>query len=69
MLEIYYGQVPRAALGEFVARAGTNFSIANAEQIDDRWPLVKAGAFEGDPEQARRMHAAVFRQINQTQSF
>jgi hypothetical protein len=61
MLEIHYTPGKRAALGEFVFR-----SIPDVGQIVDQWPLVVAGGFDSDPEQARGAHAAVLRQISIT---
>jgi hypothetical protein len=66
MLEIYYTQEKRAALGEFLGRFGTTRSVPDASQIDDQWPLVTADGFDGDPEKARSAHAAVLQQISQT---
>lgn len=64
MLEIRYTSGRRAALGEFVTRRGTN--AFDAGEIDDQWPLVAAGGFDGDAAQAREYHAAVLGQIAQT---
>ena len=69
MLEIYYTPEKRAALGEFVRRSGATRSIPSAAQIDDQWPLVTAGGFDGDPEKARGAHAAALEQISQTPLF
>lgn len=67
MLEIRYTPGRRAALGEFVARWGTR--AFDAGEIDDQWPLVVIGGFDGDAEQAREFHAAVLKQIAQTPIF
>jgi hypothetical protein len=69
MLEIHYTREKRAALGEFVGRFGATRSVPDADQIDDQWPLVAAGGFDGDPEKARGAHAAVVQQISQTPWF
>jgi hypothetical protein len=69
MLEIYYTQGERAALGEFVLRFGANRSIPDIDEIDEQWPLVAAGGFDGDTEQARSAHAAALQQISQTPVF
>lgn len=69
ILEIYYTPEKRAALGEFVLRSGATRSIPSAAQIDNQWPLVTAGGFDGDPEKARGAHAAVLEQISQTSLF
>jgi hypothetical protein len=65
MLEIYYGPsgVKRAALGEFVLRWGANRVDPDVGEIDDQWPLVTAGGFDGDAVQARDTHAAMVEQI------
>lgn len=64
MLEVKYTTAKRAALGEFAALWGTR--AFDAGEIDDQWPLVVAGAFDGDAEQARQSHAAVVQQIVET---
>ncbi len=67
MLEINYTASRTAALGGFVARWGARtFDVG---EIDDQWPLVAAGGFGGDAEQARQAHAAVLQQIARTPFF
>ena len=62
MLEIHYDPGKRAALGELADRMGTS-SIIDTDQINDQWPLVAAGAFDGDTQQARLTHATLLQQI------
>ena len=69
MLEIHHTRDERAALGEFVHRAGASRSIPDIGQIDDQWPVVAAGGFDGDPEKARGAHGGVLRQMSQTSFF
>jgi len=65
LLEIHYspqgGSV--AALGEFIG------AIPEAEHIDDTWPLVAAGGFDGDPSKAQHARASLSAQITTTPTF
>jgi len=65
MLEIGHTTGGRAALGEFVFRTGSN-SIPDVDEIDDRWPLVVAGAFGGETSKAREAHGSLLQQISQS---
>ena len=65
MLEIAYGQLPVAALGEFMDRAGSMQAIPAMDEITERWPLLTAGAFGGDPDTARDIYTKLTTQISQ----
>jgi predicted Mrr-cat superfamily restriction endonuclease len=66
MLETAYGS--RAALGEFVSRTGAR-NLPAIDEITDRWPLIVAGAFDGDPDSARDVYAKLSVEISQRQFF
>jgi SIR2-like domain len=61
MIEIHHTQGRTAALGEFAGRWGA--VAPDVAEIDEQWPLVAAGGFSGDPEQARQAHASVLQEI------
>ena len=61
LLEIHYS--PVAALGEFTG------AIPEADEIDDTWPLVAAGGFDGDPSKAVRARTTLAVQISSTPLF
>jgi hypothetical protein len=65
LLEIHYSPQggPVAALGEFIG------AIPEADEIDDTWPLVAAGGFDGDPSKARQARATLDAQIIGTPLF
>jgi len=69
MLEIAYGQMPAAALGEFVGRTGSTRNIPALDEITQGWPLLTAGAFDGDPDSARDIYAKLSTQISKTLFF
>lgn len=62
LLEIHYSPKggPVAALGEFTG------AIPEADEIDDTWPLVAAGGFDGDPSKARQAHTTLAVQVSST---
>jgi hypothetical protein len=66
LLELHYSPqaLSPAALGEFITRAGGTSTIPSADEIDDTWPLVTAGAF--DPSQARHAHTRLTLQVSTT---
>jgi hypothetical protein len=66
MLEIAYGEIPVAALGEFVSRTGATRNIPAIGEITDQWPLIGAGAFDGNPDSARDVYTKLSTQISQT---
>jgi hypothetical protein len=66
MLEIYHTAGGRAALGEFIFRAGSSSSIPLVDDIDDQWPLVVAGGFNGESAKARDVLATLLQQLSQT---
>ncbi len=64
MLEIAYGRRPSAALGEFVDRADSVRNIPALDAIIEGWPLLTAGAFDGDPGSAREIYGKLSKQIS-----
>jgi hypothetical protein len=59
LLEIHYSPQggPVATLGEFIG------AIPEVELIDETWPLVAAGGFDGDPSKAQQARASLSAQI------
>jgi hypothetical protein len=52
-----------AALGEFIG------AIPEADEIDETWPLVADGGFDGDPSKARQARATLDAQISRMPLF
>ena len=67
MIETCHTQGRTAALGEFAGRWGA--VAPDVAEINEQWPLVAAGGFSGNAEQARQAHATVLQQITRTGLF
>lgn len=63
MLEIAYGRRASAALGEFVDRCDSARYMPALDEIIEGWPLLTAGAFDGDPCSAREIYEKLKTQI------
>jgi hypothetical protein len=65
MMEVDYDPGTGAALGDVITAEQGLHGFPHIAEISSRWPLVAAGAFDGDLERARSAFAAVRQQIGE----